>query len=312
MMMNKNICTIIGLTAILQFSSITGILKKISNNIGADLAVTLLYTLSTVILICIYGIPKIKNTPKKNIFFLTVIFVVYELSFSYSIALSISSQQSIEIALINYLWPSITILMLIFFKELKFNYFVLIGVVISFFGIFYIQLKNGIFDFNSILINIESNPLSYILSLISAILWSFYCVITRKFSNGDNPIVIYFFATSIVLWINIVFFNSTDEVLFVDYIMVSYIFLVAVFTALGYAAWNVGVVKGNITILIALSYFSPVFSTLISSYILDVYLTNKFWFGVFLVTIGSIVCWVATNFNFIKKIVLFKKKHHLK
>ena len=35
---------------------------------------------------------------------------------------------------------------------------------------------------------------------------------------------------------------------------------VSLATALGYAAWNIGIIQGNITILVTLSYFSPIFS----------------------------------------------------
>ncbi len=46
-----------------------------------------------------------------------------------------------------------------------------------------------------------------------------------------------------------------------------YMLIVSIVTALGYAAWNVGIIKGNITILVALSYFSPIFSSVISMFI---------------------------------------------
>ena len=45
--MTKNIATLIGFTAILQWSSIVGLLKKISFSIGADLAVLFMYNLSS-------------------------------------------------------------------------------------------------------------------------------------------------------------------------------------------------------------------------------------------------------------------------
>ena len=62
--MSKNLATLIGLSAILQWSSIVGLLKKISFSLGAELAVLLMYTLSTCILLIFFKIPNLKLISK--------------------------------------------------------------------------------------------------------------------------------------------------------------------------------------------------------------------------------------------------------
>jgi hypothetical protein len=62
--MSKNLATLIGLSAILQWSSIVGLLKKISFSIGPDLAVLMMYSLSTLLLLAVFGVPKLKTIPK--------------------------------------------------------------------------------------------------------------------------------------------------------------------------------------------------------------------------------------------------------
>ena len=76
--------------------------------------------------------------------------------------------------------------------------------------------------------------------------------------------------------------------------------IVSLVVALGYAAWNIGIIKGNITILVTLSYFSPVISTVIWMFILDTQLSHAFWTGVLLLTTGSFVCWISTNWQQIR------------
>lgn len=76
--------------------------------------------------------------------------------------------------------------------------------------------------------------------------------------------------------------------------------IVSLIVALGYTAWNIGIIKGNITILVTLSYFSPVISTVISMFILDTQLSTAFWSGVMLVTTGSFVCWISNNWQQIR------------
>ncbi|MFW1735497.1 aromatic amino acid DMT transporter YddG [Acinetobacter sp. ULE_I001] len=306
--MSKNLATLIGLSAILQWSSIVGLLKKISFSLGAELAVLLMYTLSTCILLIFFKIPNLKLISKKYLIFSTLLFVIYELCFSYAIALAQTAQQAIEVSLVNYLWPGLTVAMLILFKEIKFNVFVIVGLAISLSGIILIQTGQGALTWSNILSNILENPISYILAFVGATLWSLYCVITKKYSDGHNPISFFFVAISIVLWSKYLWSHglSLNAIPQVELTTIGLLGIVSVVMALGYAAWNIGIIKGNITILVTLSYFSPVISTLISMFILQTNLPTEFWYGVMLVTSGSLVCWISTNWQQLKEKLLAK------
>lgn len=308
--MSKNIATLIGFTAILQWSSIVGLLKTISSKIGADLAVTCMYTFSAIILLLLFRIPNLKQISKHYLVFATSLFVVYELCFSYAIALAQTPEQAIEISLVGYLWPSLTIATLIIFKELKFNFLVVIGLVISLSGIILIQTGNGAFSWVSVLHNIQQNPISYILALLGASLWALYCVITKKYSNGHNPIALFFLVVAIVLWLKMLLLHEIKSMPSIDTTTLIYMAILSTVTALGYAAWNIGIIKGNITILVTLSYFSPVFSPFISMLILQTSLSSNFWSGAILVTSGSLICWISTSWQPIKaKLLALKMKY---
>ncbi|MFW1859983.1 aromatic amino acid DMT transporter YddG [Acinetobacter defluvii] len=298
--MSKNLATLLGFSAILLWSSLVGLLKKLSSLLGADYAVTLMYSLSTIILLIIFKIPNLKNIPKKYLIGASLLFLVYELCFSYAIALAQSPQQAIEISLVNYLWPSLTIVILIIFKELKFSFFVVFGLMVSMSGIIWIQTGNNQFSLSTLISHFISNPISYILALMGAILWAVYCVITRKYSQGHNPITLYFIMITVVLWGKLLMTHSFSTLPTVQLQVLPYLLAVSCATALGYAAWNIGIIKGNITFLVTLSYFSPIFSTLFSMLILQTTLSLEFWHGVCLVTLGSLICWISTSWEHIK------------
>ncbi|WP_335960179.1 aromatic amino acid DMT transporter YddG [Acinetobacter bereziniae] len=300
--MSKNLATLIGFSAILQWSSIVGLLKKISFSMGADLAVLLMYNLSTCILLLFFKIPNLKLISKKYLIFSTLLFVIYELCFSYAIALAQTAQQAIEVSLVNYLWPGLTVAMLILFKEIKFNIFVVVGLAISLSGIVMIQAGQGALNWTNILSNIQANPTSYILAFLGASLWALYCVITKKYSDGHNPISFFFVAISCVLWAKYLWSHefSFNVIQHFELSTFALLAMVSFVMAMGYAAWNIGIIKGNITILVTLSYFSPVISTVISMTILQTRLPTEFWYGVILVTAGSLVCWVSTNWQQLK------------
>ncbi|EJO34594.1 eamA-like transporter family protein [Acinetobacter sp. 263903-1] len=301
--MTKNLATLIGFSAILQWSTIIGLLKKVTSSIGADLAVLFMYSFSAVLLFALFRIPNLKQIPRKYLFGATALFVVYEICFSYAIALAQNAQQAIEISLVNYLWPSMTILMLILFKELKFNKWVILGLGISLAGVFYIQTGNGAIDLATVISHMQSNPLSYGLAFIGASLWSLYCVVTKKYSQGHNPISLFFIATSAVLWLKMLILHPEQfaQIIHVDATTLMYMLMVSTVTGLGYAAWNIGINRGNITMLVTLSYFSPIFSPIMSMWILQTSLSKTFWLGAIMVTLGSFVCWISTNWHELKQ-----------
>lgn len=280
-----------------------GLLKKVSANIGADLAVLFMYSLSAVLLFALFRIPNLKQIPRKYLFGATALFVVYEICFSYAIALAQNAQQAIQISLVNYLWPSMTILMLILFKELNFNKWVILGLGISLAGVFYIQTGNGAIDLATVISHMQSNPLSYGLAFVGASLWSLYCVMTKKYSQGHNPISLFFIATSLVLWLKMLVLHPEQfvHIVQIDATTLMYMLMVSTVTGLGYAAWNIGINRGNITMLVTLSYFSPIFSSIMSMWILQTPLSKTFWLGAIMVTLGSFVCWISTNWHELKQ-----------
>ncbi|MGF7025614.1 hypothetical protein [Sphingobacterium sp. HSC-15S19] len=65
----------------------------------------------------------------------------------------------------------------------------------------------------------------------------------------------------------------------------------------GYAAWNIGILKGNPTLLAGASYFTPVLSSVLYSFMLATTLGLSFWQGSIMVCLGSVLCWFATKEN---------------
>ena len=76
---------------------------------------------------------------------------------------------------------------------------------------------------------------------------------------------------------------------------VIYLALAASAMGFGYAAWNVGILHGNVTVLATASYFIPVFSAALAAVLLHAPLSFAFWKGALMVVAGSILCWLATR-----------------
>ncbi|MFV5355188.1 aromatic amino acid DMT transporter YddG [Acinetobacter baumannii] len=300
--MSRNLATLIGLSAILMWASLVGVIKYISLLIDSSLAITLIYTLSAILVIIFFKFPNFNEIPKNYLMLSSVLFVSYELCFSFAIALSNNSQQAIEVSIVHYLWPSFTVLAFIAFKEIKFNPFIVVGLAVSLFGIIFIQAGSGELTISGLIENFNSNPLSYILALSGAIIWSLYCVVTKKMSRGYNPISILFLSVSIILWIKL---GASHELIMpsINLNIICILLLASGAMGFGYAAWNIGILNGNIAIMVVASYFTPVISSVIAMFVLNAKLSATFWQGTAMVTIGSLICWISTNWIAIRPLL---------
>lgn len=302
--MSKNLATLIGLSAILMWASLVGLMKQVSAAIGPELGVTFIYSLSALLLLAIFKVPDFKQISKKYLIFGTILFVAYEVCFSFAIAYSQTARQAIEISIVNYLWPSLTVLAFVIFKELKFNFLIILGLMLSIFGIVFIQTGNGDFSLNSLVDNFYSNPLSYILAFAGAIIWAFYCVLTKKLSNRQNPISIFFVGVALTLWLKLLV-SGQFAIPSMDIPTVITLLVASAAMGFGYAAWNIGIIHGNITVLVVASYFTPIISSILAMFVLQTQLSMSFWQGTAMVTAGSFICWVSTNWSVIQP--FFKK-----
>lgn len=99
---------------------------------------------------------------------------------------------------------------------------------------------------------------------------------------------------AVVMWLQY-FFGSEQMPMDIHFYSIAYLLLAACVMGFGYAAWNVGMLRGNVTILTGASYFIPVFSSAFSALLLSTSLEVSFWKGALLVCLGSVLCWLSTR-----------------
>ncbi|MEQ4675382.1 aromatic amino acid DMT transporter YddG [Providencia vermicola] len=293
MKLGQYAATLYGVISILLWSTMVGLIRSVSENFGPVGGAALVYTIGSIVLVLAMGLPKIKQYPKRYLFWGTLLFVSYEICFVLALGLANNRQQAIELGMVNYLWPSFTIALAVFFNRQRFTVLLAIGLILAFMGLVWVISGDQPLSTESILANIHSNPLCYFLAFIGAIFWSFYSNVTKRISGGHNGMVLFFIMTAIGLWILYLFstpseFNLTTNSL-------TLLLIAAIATGGANALWTFAVIKGNVAFLGTLSYFTPVISTAFASILLSTALTLGFWQGVLMVTIGSIICFIATR-----------------
>ncbi|WP_285129802.1 aromatic amino acid DMT transporter YddG [Leclercia adecarboxylata] len=292
--------TLIGLIAILLWSAIVGLIKSVSEGFGPVGGAALIYTCSAVLLLFTIGFPKIKRFPVSYLIIGCVLFVCYELCLSLSLGFTHSGRQAIEVGMVNYLWPSMTILLAVIVNRQKTSPLIIPGVILAIVGIGRVLGGDGGFSLTEMMNNVMANPLSYGLAFSGAVIWAIYCVVTQRIAQGNNGITLFFILTALTLWMKYLI-SPQPEFNLSWHVWIS-LLLAAMAMGFGYAAWNVGILHGNVTVLAAASYFIPIISAVLAAFMLDSHLTLAFWQGTAMVSLGSLICWWSTRTVAVKRL----------
>lgn len=284
--------TWLGLSSILIWASLVGIVKLVTEVLSAVQGVALIYTFSTVFIVAVTGLPQVSKMSKTYLLGCGALFVAYEILFLVSIALSQNRDQVMVIAMINYLWPPLMIVFSIIAKQLNYHWCVGIGFLLAILGLLLV-VNPDILNPDRLNLILEQNPIAYIFAFVGAFLWPIYSILTKKYAQGQNGIPLFFMVSVILLWL-------VHSVLNEPFILPSLQLWLAVavlggLIGIAYSNWNQSMQFGNMKILILATYFMPILSTIMSMLILGVYPQLSFWVGTGLVSLGAIICWRSTS-----------------
>nr|WP_318381766.1 aromatic amino acid DMT transporter YddG [uncultured Enterobacter sp.] len=291
--MTKKRATLIGMLAILLWSTMVGLIRGVSEGLGPVGGAAMIYTLSGLLLMVTVGFPDIRKFPPRYLVAGSVLFVSYEMCLALSLGYAATRHQAIEVGMVNYLWPSLTILFAILFNGQKTSLLVIPGLVISLLGVSWVLGGDSGLNIADITRNVISNPLSYILAFSGAIIWAAYCTVTSKYARGNNGITLFVLLTALSLWVKYAL-SDQPEMIF-SWPVTLKLLTVGLALGFGYAAWNTGILQGHVNILAAASYFTPVLSSALAAILLSAPLSFSFWQGAMMVCAGSLLCWYATR-----------------
>lgn len=286
--------TLFGITAILLWGCVVGLTRNVAEQLGAIGGAATIYTSASLFLMLVMGVPKLRQFSPRYVLIGGGLFAAYEVCFSLALGFANDREQTMEMAIINYLWPSLTVLLAVITnKNRRISLWIYPALALAFSGVVWSIIGDEELSISHMQSNIASNPLAYTLAFIGAFIWAIYCNITQRYSKGKNAITLFFIFTAIALWIH--YFLTDAPTMHFSKSAIFDLVLASVFMGSGYALWNIAIIGGNMLFLATLSYFTPILSTFFSMLILGVTLTSTFWQGVVMVTLGSIICWWVTR-----------------
>lgn len=286
--------TLTGLCAIVLWSTTVGLIRSIAESLGATGGAAMIYSASALFLCLAGGFPRWRQLPSRYLWWGGALFVSYEICLAISIGLAHTRPQALELGMINYLWPSLTLLFAIPLNQQRFRWWLWPGLALAAGGIIWVLKGDSAWTPLLLWHNVMDNPLAYGLAFFAAIAWALYNNVTRRYAGGQSGVTLFFLITAIALWIKFAVSGQPQPMRFSPVVIMEVLFMAAS-TAMAYSAWNRGIQHGNMTLLATASYFTPVFSALLASLWLQLTPSFSFWQGVMMVTLGSLICWRATR-----------------
>jgi drug/metabolite transporter (DMT)-like permease len=291
----ENLNTIFGILAILFWGTTIAFSRSLTEQLGPLTAASWIYLLSG-IWGCIYLVSKpgrIKKPFQLPILYLIgcgALFVIYTVSLYLAVGLAFSREQVIEVSIINYLWPSLTLVFSLPILHKKGRITLIPGVVLAFSGFCLATVNSGMFSWEVFKGNFQVNYLPYLLAFLAAISWGLYSNLTRRWAGHTEggAVPLFLLVTGLVL--TAIRFMFPEESYWTPHVVAELLYMSIFPTFLAYFFWDKAMRRGNIILVASLSYFTPLLSMVISSLYLQVVVKANLWLACGLVIAGAIIC----------------------
>lgn len=294
---SSHLATIGGFIAILLWSSTFAVVRHLSENIGAVTAAASIYGIGGLFTF----IPLLRERkklfhiirlPMKYLAGCGLLFLANMVCLFFAIGYSASREQLLEVGLVNYIWPTLTLtLSLIILKE-RANWILLPGTLLSIAGLFLVVTQGGSVSWDSFRRNFAGNPFAYSMALGAAVSWALYSNLTRKFLDGEKEGgVALFLPVTALVFLMISFFIEEPHNWTIRVVIEALV--LGIGTYYSYMLWDNAMRKGNVPAVAVASYMTPMFSTLISCFYLAVVPGAKIILGCGFLILGSIMSWLS-------------------
>ncbi|MCX5684829.1 MAG: EamA family transporter, partial [Planctomycetota bacterium] len=181
----RGVSTALGLLAIVFWSTTFAVSRSLAEEIGV-LAAGAGMCLGGGVLGCLYialverRAAAVFRLPRAYLLGCGLLLVAYMVCLFLSIGLAANRQQTVEVGIINYLWPGLTLVFAIPILRTKVRWSFFAGLAMAAAGAALAPLRLGEYSAEALSENLRTNPLPYALALAGAVVWALYSVLSRR------------------------------------------------------------------------------------------------------------------------------------
>jgi drug/metabolite transporter (DMT)-like permease len=273
----------LGLGAIMLWGVSIPLARIASEDLGPMTTAAIAQTLGGTLLYCFSSKKTIQQTLSVKSNVLQACFAGYIIFFYLAIALAPSRQATMTVSLINYLWPSLSVVgIAILGQEETQKKTLILGLVFSLAGLITLLPPE---TWQGVLLAKARGTLSFVLAGIGAVLWACYSSLTARWSSQvSSNVPIYMITTGLILILMRSLFAESSQIS-VNAVLASAI--LAFTTSAAYQFWGYAM-RGTSKLFVASSANSlPLLSVLLISAILKTSLSWTVLTAALLIVAGS-------------------------
>ena len=225
-----------------------------------------------------------RGGPGRRTLLLIALFATYILFVYGFYGLAANRTQVVVATLLNLLWPTLTLWGSILLFRLSFHPLFLVGQVLAFAGAV-CAVSPGLGGESSVWAG-AGWPLG--LGFASGFIWAAYINLSRKWPEESRGIMPYNMLVAALAGALLCHRELPAAVVRVG--EVPAVLVLGVVTNLAFVLWDLGIKRGNATLVTLSAYFAPVLSTLALCFFLGSPLTGSLILAALLISAGALIC----------------------
>jgi drug/metabolite transporter (DMT)-like permease len=294
--------TVLGILALVFWSTSIAFVRWLGEDIGVLTLAAYNYILSGMLALAWEarspgGIGKMFRLPPLYLFGCGAIFVTYTVAYYLAVGTAATRAQVLEVGLINYLWPSLTLLLAVPILKTRARWPILVpGLLIAFAGVVLAMAQRGGGDAAGFLArfaaNVRADWFPYASAFVGAVTWSVYSNLARRWGGTGGAVPLFFLGSGVLILIIRLF--RPESAHWTPSVVVGFLVTTFFTTVLAYMFWDRAMRTGNVVLIAVLSHFLPLVATFASCVVLHIKPGALLWVACGLVILGAALCTWST------------------
>jgi drug/metabolite transporter (DMT)-like permease len=285
----------LGIAAILLWSATVALARSLAERIGPSTAGAAVYLTGGMLLVGNLLVTErsfrvLRRLSRRYVLGCGTLFVLYTVGLFLGLGLAADRRQSIEVGLLNYLWPALTILFSLCLLGQRAGVGLIPGTVLALGGVYLVLTQGAAISWDSFSGNLLSNPLAYGLGAFAAVTWALYSNLTRRWGASDSKGAVLLFTLSTGIAFLLLRVLHPEAGVW-EIRVVAEVAVLSLATATAYVFWDIAMREGDVVLVASCSYLTPFLSTVVSCLYLRVRPDLNLWLGCLLIIAGSILSW---------------------
>ncbi|MCC7518792.1 MAG: aromatic amino acid DMT transporter YddG [Verrucomicrobiae bacterium] len=290
------VATLGGFAAILLWSTSIALVRSTTEAFGVLGAAAAAYTVAGGLSLARLAASRtrrarVRRLPKNYLIGCGSAMAAYVLTSYLAFGSARSRQQTLEVALVHYLWPALTVLFSVIFLRVSARRWLFPATLLCLAGVELGMRPTDGVGAARLLENLAEHPAAYALALLAAIAWALYSTLTRRWASaeGDGGIDVFLVGTGALVATAFLLSGATMPTPSLRAAVEAA--LLGAFTWISYTLWDQAMRRGNLILVVIASYFTPLLAIGFAGLYLRVAPPPILWLGCALLVAGSFLSW---------------------